>query len=184
MADLHFVTTNDHKLLAATEVCSQFGIKLIRHNLELQEIQADNGEAIALHKVRQAYDKLISPVVITDDSWLIPGLNGFPGPYMKYMVDWLSIEDFVRLTSQLKDRRIILRQIIAYQDDRQAKVFSLDIEGVLLTEPRGASPIPHFSITSFDGGAHSAAELWSTGSSSISERRTAWHALIAWLTMQ
>lgn len=182
MTDLHFVTTNDHKLLSATEVCSQFGLKIIRHNLEFQEIQAETGEEIAADKVAKAYAKLGKPVAVTDDSWIIPGLNGFPGPYMKYMIHWLTVEDFLRLTSQLDDRRIILRQIIAYQDGEQSKVFSVDIEGLLLTEPRGTSPITHFSITSFDGGNHSAAELWGSGSSSISARHTAWHDVAEWLT--
>lgn len=180
-SDLVFITSNQHKVRTAQHVCRQFGINLAHQAMELQEIQAEEGSVIAQHKAKQAFKELDKPVVITDDSWSIPGLNGFPGPYMKYMNDWLTPQDFLRLTTGLTDRRIFLRQSIVYQDERTQKVFSVDIEGLLLKEAHGTSPFPIFTIVSFDEGKNSAAEINESGYSAIADRPNAWHELARWL---
>lgn len=178
---LLFATTNDHKYATAQHVCSQFGITVERKQLDITEIQSDNGEEVAVHKAQEAYDRLGEPVVVTDDSWLIHGLNGFPGPYMKYMNQWLSAEDFLRLTSSLSDRSTVLRQIVAYADGNKPRIFSVDIACLLLHEARGESKYPIFQIASFDGGKHSAAEISAAGYTAINDHHTAWHELCEWL---
>lgn len=177
-----FVTSNDHKVMTATAVCQKYGVAFERKNLDLTEIQADNGEVIALGKVRQAYEACQSPVAITDDSWLVYGLNGFPGPYMKYINQWFTPDDFLRLTKDLKDRRITLRHIIVYKDASEEKVFSVDIDGVLLAEVRGSSVIPHFALVSFDGGKRSVAEAEAADdAAALVNHPNAWDQLCEWL---
>ncbi len=181
MARFTFVTSNSHKILTARTVCEPLGMTFRHKHMDLVEIQAD-GEAIALDKARQAYEALREPVVITDDSWIIHGLNGFPGPYMKYVNQWFEPEDFVRLTRHLDDRRMTMRQIIAYKDTDVEKLFVADIDGVLLKGPRGKSVIPHFAVVSFDGGKHSVAEEEDGGKrSAVAARTNAWHELCEWL---
>ncbi|HVS58790.1 MAG TPA: non-canonical purine NTP pyrophosphatase [Candidatus Saccharimonadales bacterium] len=182
MKQLLFVTSNDHKVLTAKHVCKQFDISVTRHNLDLQEIQSISGETIAKHKAHQAFDLLKQPLVVTDDTWEIPGLNGFPGPYMKYVNQWFTPTDFLRLTKPLKDRRIILHQIICYQDSSGQKIFTHPVEGILLAEARGVSSYPIFTIVSFDGGKHSSAEINSAGYTAINNHYTAWHPLCEWLS--
>ena len=176
-----FITSNDLKVLAAHEVCDAHHITFDRQATDFVEIQSDNGEAIARDKATQAYEKLKSPIVVTDDSWLIPGLRGFPGPYMKQVNDWFTPEDWLRLTRGLTDRRMILRQIIVYQDSDGQRVFTSDIESTLLTTSRSQSGHKHFSIISFDGGIHSAAEAVEAGHSAIQDKPNSWHELCAWL---
>jgi XTP/dITP diphosphohydrolase len=181
MPDFVFVTSNDLKVLAAQQACDQYGITFDRKDLDISELQSDSGEEIARGKAEQAYAELGVPIAITDDSWIIPGLNGFPGPYMKHVNKWLSVDDYLNLTRHLEDRRIILRSIIVYQDERGQQVFSTDIAGLLMNEPRGKSDIKHFMITSFDGGANSAAETLAPGYSPLKDLRTTWDDLCEWL---
>jgi XTP/dITP diphosphohydrolase len=181
MADFAFVTSNDHKVMTAKAVCDELGLTFERINMDLLEIQSDDAAAIARHKVEQAYEELKSPVAVTDDSWLIPGLNGFPGPYMKYINQWFRPQDFLNLTKDLEDRRIIMRQVIAYKDAQNEKVFAADIEATLLKEVRGQSVIPHFAVISFDGGKHSVAESEADGVMAVSQKANAWHQLGEWL---
>lgn len=176
-----FITTNDNKFQTAQAVCKQFGITLRRKQLDIEEIQAEDGLIIAKRKAEDAFRQHPHPLVITDDSWSIPGLRGFPGPYMKSMNGWLTTADYLRLILPLTDRRIILRQIVVYQDSGQQRVFVDDIEGILLTKARGSSPYTHFAITSFDGGKHSAAEINMSGHSAIVQHHTAWHDFSEWL---
>jgi non-canonical purine NTP pyrophosphatase (RdgB/HAM1 family) len=177
-----FVTSNEHKVATATAMCREYGIKFERRNIDLVEIQADDGESIAIGKVRQAFEEFKRPVVITDDNWFITGLNGFPGPYMKYVNKWFRPEDFIRLTKDLEDRRIVMRQIIAYKDSDCEEIFSEDIEGTLLKEVRGESKIPHFTVISFDGGRSSVAEAeLKSQTTAVAEKANAWHKLCDWL---
>jgi len=61
---------------------------------------------------------------------------------MKSINDWFTPEDWLRLTSDLTDRTIILRQIVVYQDKHGQQLFSVDIPGMLLREAQGTSPYP------------------------------------------
>ncbi len=176
-----FVTSNDLKVMAAHEVCDKHDILFDRQVIDFVEIQSDNGETIARDKAAQAYTQLNTPLVVTDDSWLIPGLGGFPGPYMKQVNDWFTPDDWIRLTRDLTDRRMILRQIIVYQDSDGQRVFTSDVESVLLTSSRSQSGHKHFSIISFDGGVHSAAEVVESGRSALQNEPNSWHELCAWL---
>ncbi len=175
-----YATGNAVKFHQATSICNKFYITLKQSPLDVPEIQAEDGEMIARDKAAKAYAKFQGPVVISDDNWLIPGLNNFPGPYMKSINDWFTSDDWLHLTRPLKDRRIILRQMVVYQDATIQKLFFVDIEGVLLTEARGRSPYSHATITSFDDGGHSNAEFHERGESASGHRHTAWHDFAEW----
>lgn len=179
-ADFSFVTSNDIKFQAAKFVLDTHGIIFDRQLIDFVEIQADDGESIARHKAEQAFAALQAPVVVTDDSWLIPGLNGFPGAYMHQVNDWFSADDWLRLTRDLVDRRMILRQIIVYQDVAGQQLFSSDIEALILHESRTSSGLKHFSIISFDGGRSSAAEVFEAGESAIKDLPNSWQAFSEW----
>jgi len=147
--------------------------------INLLEIQSDNGEAIARHKAAAAFKALQTPLVVSDDSWSIPGLNGFPGPYMKYINEWFTPADFLRLTVDLEDRRIILRQEVVYQDAAEQVAFAVDTACLLLKELRGNSKYSHLTITSIDG-QQSLAEIGVAGGSGLAGTRSVWHEFCAW----
>ncbi|MGF7229518.1 MAG: non-canonical purine NTP pyrophosphatase [Candidatus Saccharibacteria bacterium] len=180
MQKLNFVTGNDIKFHLAEKICDTFDVSLEQVELDIPEIQSETGEPVARDKAQKAFDQLGTPLVVTDDSWVIPGLNGFPGPYMKSMNHWFTPEDWINLTAELEDREIILRQIAVYQDEHEQVLFAVDIKATLLKEVRGVSKFPHNTIISFDGGDHSFAELEVQGKT-IDNHHTAWHELAAWL---
>lgn len=176
---LFVVTSNDSKFKSADTICRPKGIQLVRKQLDLVEIQSDAGEDIARRKASDAYQQFRQPLVVTDDSWMIPGLNGWPGPYMKYMNEWLTAEDMLRLTKPLKDRRIFMQQIVVYQDELGQQLFSARVEGILLQHSSGISQFPIFSIVSFDNKT-AAAESTDAAYMAIVGQRTAWHDLLDW----
>ncbi len=181
MNTLTFVTGNDLKFHLAEKICREFGQELSQEAaLDIPEIQAETGEPVARDKAQKAFEQLGHPVVVTDDTWVIPALKGFPGPYMKSMNHWFTPEDWLRLTGTLEDREIILRQVLVYQDEIEQVLFTVDIKGVMLREIRGVSPYPHNTIVSFDGGKHSFAEIYAEGKT-IDNHHTAWHECAQWL---
>lgn len=185
MNQLLFVTSNELKFIHAQHMLEQFGITLTRQHFDLQELQSESGEEIARHKAEQAYAEFKQPLVVNDDSWSIPGLNGFPGPYMKSINHWLTNEDFLNLTRPLKDRRIILQQHTVYQDEHGQQYFYKEVEGLLLTEARGTSNNPNETICSFDGGKHSISELKDAGKPAVDRSvQTSWHLFGEWFNRQ
>lgn len=182
MQTVLYATGNAIKFQLAQKVCGDLGVELIQTKLDIPEIQAETGEPVARDKAQKAFEQLGQPVIISDDNWNIPALGGFPGPYMKSVNEWFSAKDWLRLTTALTDRRIVLRQIAVYQDAAGQKLFATNIEGLLLREARGTSPHPHATIVSFDNGRHSNAEFHQRGQPAALTRPTVWHDLAAWLT--
>lgn len=58
---------------------------------------------------------LNSPLFVNDLYWEIPSLNGFPGGYMKDIVEWFSARDFINLLSSKNDRRILCHECVIYR---------------------------------------------------------------------
>ncbi len=181
MNTVTFVTGNVLKFHLAEKIFSEANVGLVQEaSLDIPEIQAETGEPVARDKAQKAFELLGKPLVVTDDTWVIPALKGFPGPYMKSMNHWFTPQDWVNLTHDLEDREIILRQVLVYQDEMEQVLFSVDIKAIMLKEARGTSDFPHNTIVSFDGGKHSFAETFAEGKT-IDNHHTAWHEFAAWM---
>ncbi len=134
---LYFVTENQEKFNNANIILKNFSLQLQAKKLDIIEIQSDSLEKIAEDKARQAYTSIRQPLVVKDDGWYIPSLNGFPGSYMKYMNQWLSPDDFLNLLRPYKDKEIIFKDALCYVDATQQKIFTNTIHGYILNEPKG-----------------------------------------------
>lgn len=149
MHSIMFVTGNNEKFDHAVQLCSEYGISLEQARFDIDEIQGEDAARIIDDKATKAYGLAKQPVIVSDDSWSIPGLNGFPGAYMKSMDHWFTAEDFLRLTTHLKDRRVILHQWLAYKNGTETTLFKQYIEGTLITQVRGVYGNPAQKIISF-----------------------------------
>jgi inosine/xanthosine triphosphate pyrophosphatase family protein len=165
---------------------AKFEIELEQIVIEIDEIQGENPELIIRDKARRAFELTHKPVVVSDDSWSIPGLNGFPGPYMKSMNHWFTPDDFVRLTRHLTDRRIYLNQFVAYQDEHETTVFSCDLSGTISKEPRGNYGDPAMKVVQMDiDEGKTLSEVFDQGTAHSTERLSknggdVWDVLAKW----
>lgn len=82
--------------------------------LDLLEVQSDSLEEISLFKARQAYELLKKPVLVMDGGFYITALNGFPGPFARYMFDQMGPENIARLASTLEDKSCTFRNVATY----------------------------------------------------------------------
>ncbi len=146
-----FATTNSRKIREAEAACSKYNIKVEQIKLDIDEIQSNNPEDIGRDKVEKAFAQTRKPVVVTDTSWNIPALNGFPGGYMKDVANWFSPEDFLNLIRSKKDRRIAFTESIFYKDSKQTKMFSREFWGKIAEKPRGQNGNSIERIATFNG---------------------------------
>lgn len=182
MKTLLCVTSNKHKFDIGRRAFGKFGIELTQRVFDLDEIQGEDAERIIRDKARRAFEQVNEPLIVTDDSWSIPTLNGFPGPYMKSINHWFTPKDFVRLTKDLADKTIVLNQFIAYQDAYETVIFSSDITGTLLSEERGIEGPPIMKVVSLQGdNGLSIAERYDQGvERDITGTNDAWHQVAEW----
>ena len=180
MKPLLYATGNADKFRQAQHVCKPAGIILLQDSLEVPEIQGEDAQAIARDKAEKAFAKFQKPLLISDDSWSVHGLKGFPGPYMKSVGGWFGLEDWLNLTSNLEDKRVTVNQIVIYQDATIQQLFSREVKGLLLVTARGNSINPFDQIVSFDNGKNSVAELHAQDISAISHLPSVWQDFAAW----
>lgn len=176
---LYFVTGNQHKINSAHIVLDPLGIFFETINLPLIEIQSASIEKIALSKVEQAYDKLQKPLIIKDDGWHIDALNGFPGPYMKYVNEWFTVEDYQNLLRSKINKKVIFTEVLSYKDNKQTKVFRGDIVGHYLDNPAGKASHPFMELVTFRNDGLTMAEAVNKGLLEF-EESTAWKDFAKW----
>src|SRR5262249_5338797 len=107
-----FASSNENKYKEAKTILSKFGVNLRFFKCNLQEIQAETLEEIALHKVNQAFLGCSKPVIIEDDGLFIDSLNGFPGPYSSFAFKTIGNKGILNLLKS--KRKAKFQSVIAY----------------------------------------------------------------------
>jgi XTP/dITP diphosphohydrolase len=157
---------------------------LVQKKLDIDEVQSEDSEYITKKKADAAFALLQKPVIVNDDTWAFLGLKGFPGPYMKSMNHWFTPDDWHRLTKDLTDRRVVLTQVIIYQDGNEQQVFINRIPGELLTSPSGNGSDSCHSIITLEGdNGLSIAEAIEKNAGHYNKRPAGklWREFAAWL---
>ena len=132
-----FVTGNPNKAAEAKIILADYGISVVQLALDIDEIQAHDPLKITKAKAWAAYAQAGVPIVVNDSSWEIPALGGFPGGYMKDVVQWFTAEDFLNLMRDKDDRQIILHDTVASCDGSNVKMFVFRQIGEFIDAPRG-----------------------------------------------
>ncbi|HTE21771.1 MAG TPA: non-canonical purine NTP pyrophosphatase [Candidatus Limnocylindria bacterium] len=179
MKTILFATDNDRKIGEAKAACRDFGIDIRQIKLEIDEIQSHDPLKISLHKASRAFELAEKPVVITDTSWNIPALSGFPGGYMKEVADWFTPEDFLTLLAGKQDRRVSFTETIVYKDSRQTKTFSKEFWGEFADKPRG-SGLSIEQVAVFDG--KTIGEKRGQGKFSHEPKEYVWYDFAKWFS--
>lgn len=186
MKVVYFATTNAEKIQIARAVCEEVGITVKPVAIDIDEIQGEDPQAIVRDKAKRAYEQLGMPVVVSDDTWDIRALKGFPGAYMKSINYWFTPEDFLRLMNGIKDRHITLHQYLAYTDGNVTEIFENDIHGKIISEARGSSEkSPNMTVTVLDSdNGKTIAEVFEQGREAVvaryKKRPDAWHGFVDW----
>ncbi|MFH1424248.1 MAG: XTP/dITP diphosphatase [archaeon] len=134
---IHFATTNPGKFREAKALFEKNNLELSQFNEELTEIQTDDVEQLALHSVREAYEKLKQPVFVEDAGIFIKSLKGFPGVYSKQAYLTIGLKGILKLLEGVEDRSAEFCAVIAYKDGSGEKVFKGVCIGNISREVRG-----------------------------------------------
>ena len=134
-----FITKNQDKWDIAKEVLAQYNVEVLQEALETPEIQAFDVEEVAKYSAKYAADRLNKPVIVTDAGYFIEALNGFPGPYIKFVNKWLTSQNILDMMTNEKNRKVLMRETVAYfKPNEEPIVFTSETYGEIVTEPQGS----------------------------------------------
>lgn len=156
-------TGNAEKFALGQAAFAKHNIVLEQITVDTDEIQGEDAEIILNDKAKKAFAIVGKPVLVSDDSWSIPVLNGFPGPYMKSINHWFTPDDFMSLMRGKADRTVYLEQRLAYIDGDEIVTFSKRIKGIFVTEPRGHTGPPIMRVVELEDDGMTIAELYDKG---------------------
>ena len=176
MKKILLATGNNRKLGEARAACKDFDIEVEQVELDIAEIQSHDPKEISLNKVKEAYRLVGGPVAITDTSWRIPALNGFPGGYMKDVSSWFEPEDFLGLMERHEDKRIFFTETIIYTDETGPHEFSQEYEGRVVS-PRGTGESIE-QVAEFEG--YTLGERREQGGFSHDPKDYVWYRFAKW----
>lgn len=138
MKEIIFATSNPRKIEEANKTLKDYDIVVKPIKTDIDEIQHQDSTEITKAKVIAAYELTHQPVVVSDTSWEIPALGGFPGGYMKDVSAWLDAKDWISLMSRHDDKTIYCHEHIAYFDGEELRHFVSKYKGRFTDEPRGS----------------------------------------------
>lgn len=114
MNKIIIVTGNIGKYNIANNIFKEKGLNLMQEKIETPEIQSYNVEDVSAYSALYASKTLNRPVIKSDVGYFISALNGFPGPFVKYINGMLSSEEILKLMENKVDRTIILKECLTY----------------------------------------------------------------------
>jgi non-canonical purine NTP pyrophosphatase (RdgB/HAM1 family) len=175
-----YITSNQNKILKARQLLEPFGIKVEGLKVDgIIEPQTEDIVEISKLKAQQAYEKVQKPLIVSDGSWNIPALNGFPGPYMAYVNKWFTSQDFLNLMKDKENKEIILRECVTYIDKDKTKTFISDTKGFFVEKESGKST-PVDQVISFRRDGKTPAQCHNEGIVGIPQNDL-WNEVGKWL---
>lgn len=137
MTTILFATGNNRKITEARATLAPYAIDVEPIKLSIDEIQHSDPAEITKAKARAAFAVTNRPVVVSDTSWAIPALGGFPAGYMKDISNWWQAQNWLDIMRDQDDKRIFCLEHVAYYDGTELRHFEQRYEGRFIDEPRG-----------------------------------------------
>ena len=133
-ATLLYLTGNRFKFAVAQQAVRGMGIVLEQKHLAIPEIQSNSVKEIAQTSAEWASRQIDQPFIITDSGFYIDALNGFPGPFVKFVNQWFSTDDLLRLMQNRSYRHLTVQDCLVYvRPGQPAITFTGTYQGKLAT---------------------------------------------------
>ncbi len=168
---LVFVTSNLDKLQEAEAV---LGFRPAHKAVDLEEIQSLNLGAVVHHKALSALAHIDGPVLVEDTALELQGMDGFPGPLIRWLLASVGPEGICTLADAFADRRAVVRCMACAADGAEELTGLGVVEGKISDRPRGHNGFGWDSVFIPSAGrGKTYAEMEDSEKNRISHRRRA-----------
>src|SRR5215204_4400122 len=154
------LTGNRFKFEVAQRALLGTPVVLEQLRLPAPEIQSNSVQEIAEFSAQWAGSQIAQPFFLTDAGLYIDALNGFPGPFIKFINQWFSTEDMLRLMHDKSYRRITVQDCLVYASPGEPLViFNGSYRGSIAREPGPSTGTPIERLFIPDGHQRSISEF-------------------------
>jgi non-canonical purine NTP pyrophosphatase (RdgB/HAM1 family) len=176
---LVLVTGNRSKLAEAQRLTAGSGRTLEAVALDLPEIQSLDMEAVLRLKAAHAWQAEQRPVIVEETGLELRGMNGFPGPLVKWMLEAVGAEGIARTALALGDAHARAVCLLLWTDGRESLLGRGEAEGELVLPARGANGFGWDPVFRPAGTEQTYAELGEDEKDRIGHRGQAWRDLLS-----
>lgn len=174
---LYFITGNANKFHEIRAIVPD----IQQLNLDLDEIQSLDPQAVIEHKLAQAATQHDGEFIVEDTTVELACLGGLPGPFIKWFLDRLGAAGIADLALRYDDHSVLSRVTIGHRRlDGQIRYFVGEYHGQIVA-PRGHNGFGFDPIFMADGKTQTNAELTTAEKNQISSRGVAARKLKAYL---
>lgn len=153
------------------------GVALEPVDVSTDEIQAATLEEIVHAKLERARASVDGPLLVEDVALGLDALGGFPGPYIRWLLESAGGAGLATIASALRDRSARARCALAYWDGSVVSLFVGETPGEILLEPRGTAGFGWDAWFLPRGASATYAEMSSDDKDRISHRGRAFELL-------
>ncbi|MEM9292842.1 MAG: non-canonical purine NTP pyrophosphatase [Acidobacteriota bacterium] len=178
LAGVTLVTGNRHKLEEARRLLGAAGEDLDSAAVDLPEIQSLDLQEVLSAKAEEAYRRLGRPVVVEDTGLGLHAFGGFPGPFIKWMLEAAGLETLARSAHALGDPRATVRCGLHYRDHQGSVVAIAEVTGSLTATPQGDGGFGWDPIFQPRGEGRTYAEMDTGSKDALGHRGKAWRQLL------
>lgn len=177
---IYFVTGNKNKLKEAIEIMPE----IEGCDIDLPEIQELDTKKIIEQKLNEAMkQKPGEPLIVEDQSLIIDGMNGLPGPFIKWFDKALSIEGLYKMAIKMGNQKAEAKTTIGYCNNKgKINFFEAIVKGKIVS-PRGNTGWGWDSIFQQDGYKKTYAEMTMEEKNKLSMRKIALEKLKEYLKL-
>ena len=175
MNKLYFITSNKEKLKEAKEFIPEIEI----FDINLIEIQSFDPYEIIEHKLKEAQKHHKGKFLVEDTSLYLEGMNGLPGPLIKFFLKSIELDGIIKLTKEFGNKAIA-KCIIGYNNGEEIKYFEGIIKGKIVVS-KGENGFGWDKIFMPEGHFKTFAEMSLEEKNKISHRREAFGKLKEYL---
>ena len=132
MGDLYFVTGNSGKFEQAKFILPD----LKRVDFDIPEIQELDTKKILQEKLSEISKSHSGRFFCEDVSLEIEGLNGLPGPFIKWFLETVKMTGIARMAEQSKNTNVTAKITLGYNDNGKIVFFEDEMKGKIVY-PKG-----------------------------------------------
>lgn len=152
---IYFVTGNNNKFREAKALVPN----LERVEIDLPEEQTLDPQLVISKKLEFAKALHNGPLVVEDTSLYLIGLNGFPGPLIKWMLHAVGNKGIYELCQKIGNREAVAKTVIGYDSGLgDIQFFEGEVTGKIVA-PYGNEGFGWDSIFQPDGLSETFAEM-------------------------
>lgn len=180
MHRIYFATGNAHKVREGKHILQSAGYEVEPVDCDYPELQADDLESISAYGARWCAEHLDRPVMVDDSGIFIEALNGFPGPYSRYVEDHLGNQKILKLMEGERNRTAVFRTVVGFcEPGSEPHTFTGEVRGTIAYEERGMKGFGYDPIFLYNGLTFG--ELEDEEKNLVSHRARAMRAFARWL---